>query len=77
MYRQTLCTSVYLVITYFMTAQPMDIDRFLRYLALSVYVALITQTLGFMFGTIFPIQVSHEILFVLHLFLNCNLGSSL
>ncbi|CAG0896638.1 unnamed protein product, partial [Darwinula stevensoni] len=54
---QALCTFVYLVICYFMTAQPMDADRFLRYLALSVYVALVAQTLGFMIGTIFPIQV--------------------
>ncbi|CAG0897823.1 unnamed protein product [Darwinula stevensoni] len=52
------CTSVYLTITYFMTAQPMDADRFFRYLALGVYVALISQTLGFMFGTIFPIQTA-------------------
>ncbi|CAG0892107.1 unnamed protein product [Darwinula stevensoni] len=55
-----LCTSVYLVISYFMTAQPMDADRFLRYLVLTVYVALITQTLGFMIGTIFPIQYYYE-----------------
>ena len=62
---QALCTSVYLVITYFMTAQPMDADRFFKYLALGVYVSLISQTLGFLIGTIFPIEVSLHLLLVL------------
>ncbi|CAG0901335.1 unnamed protein product, partial [Darwinula stevensoni] len=50
------CTLVYLVIVYYMTAQPMDFHRFFRYLVISVFVSVLAQSLGLLIGTLFPIQ---------------------
>ncbi|CAG0897822.1 unnamed protein product [Darwinula stevensoni] len=52
------CTLVYLVIVYYMTAQPMDFHRFFRYLVISVFVSVLAQSLGLLIGTLFPIQAA-------------------
>ncbi|CAG0895482.1 unnamed protein product [Darwinula stevensoni] len=49
---------IYVAIWYFMSSQPIDAQRFLRFLALSAFVSIICQSLGLMIGTVFPIQVS-------------------
>ncbi|CAG0901336.1 unnamed protein product [Darwinula stevensoni] len=49
---------IYLALWYFMSSQPMDAHRFLRFLALSAFVSIICQSLGLMIGTVFPIQTA-------------------
>ncbi|CAG9762909.1 unnamed protein product [Ceutorhynchus assimilis] len=50
-----LCSIMFLVIVYFLTNQPLDLDRFLWFSALSIVVGLTSQGLGYFIGSIFSI----------------------
>lgn len=54
---QILCPTTYLLITYFMTDQPMEADRLLKVLLLGVLVTMMAQALGHTFGAAFDAQV--------------------
>lgn len=44
-------------IVYFLTYQPWDINRFLLFVIMAIFVGITSQGLGFAIGTMFPITV--------------------
>jgi hypothetical protein len=55
---QIIFPTVYLVIVYFMTDQPMNLARFIMILVITIWVSLVGQGFGLFFGAIFSIDVA-------------------
>jgi len=55
---QIILPSVYMVIVYFMTGQPVDFERFSMLLVITIWISLAGQGFGLFFGAIFSIDVA-------------------
>lgn len=51
------CVSMYIGITYAMTAQPLELYRIALFYAICLMVALVAQSLGLVIGAIFSVKV--------------------
>lgn len=54
---QCACCVVYVLITYFMTSQPLESFRLLMFIGICVMVCLVAQGLGLVVGAIFDVKV--------------------
>lgn len=54
---QTLCTTIYVLITYFLTNQPPEMFRFIMFLVVCLMAAFNAQGLGLMVGSIFNLKM--------------------
>lgn len=55
---QVACTMAYVLITYFMTSQPLESFRLGMFITICVMVCLVAQGLGLVVGAIFDVKVS-------------------
>lgn len=53
---QVLCTIVYILITYFMTGQPLEFGRFTAFFFVNLLVCFVAQGLGLLCGSIFDVK---------------------
>lgn len=53
---QCLCTVLYILITYFMTGQPLEIFRFAGFFFVNLLVCFVAQGLGLLCGSIFDVK---------------------
>lgn len=53
---------MYLLITYFMTNQPLEAERIFKVLLLGILVTMMAQALGHAFGAAFDAQVGRRFL---------------
>ncbi|XP_011686846.1 PREDICTED: ATP-binding cassette sub-family G member 1-like isoform X1 [Wasmannia auropunctata] len=54
---QILCTSSYVFISYYMTGQPMELDRILGVWVICLLITILGQTVGIFVGTAFGIEL--------------------
>lgn len=54
---QIVYPSIYIVIVYFMTGQPLVASRFFMYLTMGIMGSLVAQSVGLLLGAIFPLEV--------------------
>lgn len=59
---QILCSLVYLVVTYLMTEQPLQWQRFGLFVAICIMVCLVAQALGLLVGAIFSVKVKKKLM---------------
>ena len=52
-----LYPAVYILIVYFMSSQPLEVDRFFMYLTMGIMTSLVAQSIGLAIGAALPIQV--------------------
>lgn len=55
---QLICPTILICITYFMTGQPHDVQRFLYLLLILILTAVMADSLGLMVGAACSVQVS-------------------
>ncbi len=55
---QIIFPTVYLVIVYLMSNQPMSLERFGMLLCMTIFMALMSQGIGFLIGAFFDIQAA-------------------
>ncbi|KAL1380622.1 hypothetical protein pipiens_001415 [Culex pipiens pipiens] len=55
---QLLCPSVFVIITYFLTGQPMEPSRFFMFWAITLLLGIFAQTVGLLSGAAFGIQMA-------------------
>lgn len=53
---QVFCTVIYILITYFMTSQPLEIFRFTCFFSVNLLVCFVAQGLGLLCGSIFNVK---------------------
>lgn len=53
---QVFCTVIYILITYFMTSQPLEIFRFTCFFFVNLLVCFVAQGLGLLCGSIFNVK---------------------
>lgn len=53
---QVLCTVIYILITYFMTGQPLEFYRFAGFFSVNLLVSFVAQGLGLLCGSIFSVK---------------------
>lgn len=53
---QILCTTIYVLITYYLTNQPMELYRFIMFLFIFILAAINAQGLGIIVGAIFNVK---------------------
>lgn len=58
---QLACVSIYVVITYVMSAQPLELFRLIYVLILTVLLALVSQTVAMISTAAFEFKVRHFI----------------
>lgn len=56
--RQIVFPLLYDVIVYFMTSQPMELNRFCMFCLMTILTSLVAQSVGVVIGAICDIQVS-------------------
>jgi ATP-binding cassette, subfamily G (WHITE), member 1 len=54
---QVLCTVVYILITYLMTGQPLEVFRFAGFFSVNLLVCFVAQGLGLLCGSIFNVKL--------------------
>jgi len=54
---QVICSIVYTVVVYLMTAQPSDIIRYILFLTICFMVSMVAQSIGLLIGVSMSIQV--------------------
>ena len=57
LHRQIVFPLIYDVIVYFMTSQPMELDRFCMFCLMTILTALVAQSVGLVIGAFCDIQV--------------------
>lgn len=62
-----MCVFVYIVITYLMTAQPLESFRLGFVLSIALMLSLVSQTIGIIFGAAFGVKVSN-----VSIIINCS-----
>ncbi|XP_039429219.1 ATP-binding cassette sub-family G member 4-like [Culex pipiens pallens] len=55
---QLLCPSIFVIITYFLTGQPMEPSRFVMFWAITLLLGIFAQTVGLLSGAAFGIQMA-------------------
>lgn len=53
---QVFCTVIYILITYFMTSQPLEFGRFAAFFSVNLMVCFVAQGLGLLCGSIFDVK---------------------
>lgn len=53
-----LYSIAYVMIVYFMTSQPMDVERFMMYLTICILTSLVSQSIGLLIGAAMSVEVS-------------------
>lgn len=53
---QVFCTVIYILITYFMTSQPLELFRFAGFFFVNLLVCFVAQGLGLLVGSIFNVK---------------------
>lgn len=53
---QVFCTTIYILITYVMTSQPMEMFRFSGFFLVNLLVCFVAQGLGLLVGSIFNVK---------------------
>ncbi|XP_043462541.1 ATP-binding cassette sub-family G member 4 [Leptopilina heterotoma] len=53
---QIVYSAVYVMIVYFMTAQPMEVERFLMYLNICILTSLVSQSIGLLIGAAMSVE---------------------
>lgn len=53
---QVLCTVIYILITYFMTSQPLEFFRFAGFFIVNLLVCFVAQGIGLLVASIFNVQ---------------------
>lgn len=64
---QLICPMLFVTISYFMTGQPCEADRFIRLLIICILMAVLSHSLGLLAGAAFSVKVSAAV-FLLTLF---------
>lgn len=54
---QAACIFIYIVITYLMTAQPLELYRFALFFGIILITAFVAQSLGLVVGALFNVKV--------------------
>lgn len=57
---QFIGTGIFTVIIYAITSQPFELDRFCMFLAISILVTIVGQSIGLMVGAWFDVVVSDD-----------------
>lgn len=55
-YLQILFTNVYVVVVYYLSAQPFELGRIFMFVLISVLTSLVAQSLGLLIGTAFSLE---------------------
>lgn len=55
-----ICCILFSGIVYFMSGQPLEVDRFSMFFAISLLVAFVAQSFGLMIGAVFDVVVSRD-----------------
>ncbi|XP_026682455.1 ATP-binding cassette sub-family G member 4-like [Diaphorina citri] len=56
---QLLCTVIYCVTVYFISKQPLELDRFAMFLLICVFLTLYSQGMGVLVGMILDVKVGN------------------
>lgn len=54
---QILCTMVYIIITYFLTSQPLEISRFTAFFIINLLCTFVAQGLGMIVSSLFNVRI--------------------
>ena len=52
------------MIVYFMTAQPLEMERFLMYLNICILTSLVAQSIGLLIGAAMSVEVNEKFIFI-------------
>ena len=55
---QVIYSTAYVMIVYFMTSQPLEVERFLMYLNICVLTSLVAQSIGLLIGAAMSVEVN-------------------
>jgi ATP-binding cassette subfamily G (WHITE) protein 1 len=57
---QAACAATYLAVSYWLTGQPVEAERILMFMLVSIAASLCAQAWGFFIGATTPVKVSHR-----------------
>lgn len=58
---QAACAATYLTVSYWLTGQPIEANRVLSFMVVSIAASLTAQAWGFFIGAITPVKVIYKI----------------
>lgn len=59
---QIVYSIAYVMIVYFITSQPLELERFLMYLNICVLTSLVSQAIGLLIGAAMSVEVTSEMI---------------